>query len=313
MPRYCLCPYPLYQGGKCVYCGDESGESTEPKEIEQSRVAFRRSGTCICKIADPGPDGFCRKCRREFFMVKDVDAGYASENSNATRGGAKNEEAESGSEAQAGWYPDPSTGELKYFDGMKWLNIPAPNSDSKTTTSDPGKQIGKAAKATELNRATPAIKLDPVGDRYGFIGSYSICGSCGSTNKNSAVCTNCGHQLNKKEEGYKSPINPTQSMAGYLDTKPEPEKKQLKSLMFFGLIILIIILGIQFSGNSNPQSPANTGSGGDGRWIEKCRWVQVPNPAYRPAPPGISITEGLTYDNRRTVTEQRCTDVYVND
>lgn len=308
-PRYCLCPYPLYQGGKCVYCGDESGESTEPKEIEQNRVAFRRSGTCICKIADPGPDGFCLKCRREFFIVKDVDAGDASENSNTTKSGAKNEEAESGSEAQAGWYPDPSTGELKYYDGVKWLNIPAPNSDSKTTTSDPGKQIGKAAKARELNRATPVIKLDPVGDRYGFIGSYSICGSCGSTNKNSAVCTKCGHNFSKAENIYQSSISPSTSSNSYIEDEHEPSNGRQKALVFLGIAALILFVVSQIGGGSNSQPPTDTGSNGEGRWISKCRTILVPNPNY----PGDQVPISERIGIPRNFPQQQCTDVYVRD
>ncbi|MFZ9728902.1 MAG: DUF2510 domain-containing protein, partial [Candidatus Nanopelagicaceae bacterium] len=49
--------------------------------------------------------------------------------------------------APAGWYPDPEDGTLRYFDGEKWLDIPAPSNVKKTlkpaetsSLSSPSKQ-----------------------------------------------------------------------------------------------------------------------------------------------------------------------------
>lgn len=83
-----------------------------------------------------------------------------------------------------------------------------------------------------------------------------------------------------------------------------------------GLVALFILLGAVFfnrneSGSGGPGQSNPKG----GQWVSKCRLVQVPNPAYQPAPAGLSISERLAYDGdtRRYVTEQQCTDVYIED
>lgn len=139
--RFCLCPNPRYQDGKCVYCGDEIGETK--KSQEQSRSMFTRSGSCICKVSAPGPEGFCLKCRRKSSISNDSGENDSPGYRTQTEHGDLSEKQEKNFNSNTGWYPDPTTGELRYFDGNTWLDIPAPNPDSKEFDHVPRNQVKK--------------------------------------------------------------------------------------------------------------------------------------------------------------------------
>ena len=116
------------------------GEVANDHGIERSRVAFTRPGTCVCKISKPAPEGYCSKCRRELPSAKSKLIDDLGSDESLIKSGSMNEQSKDDADSQSGWYPDPVTGELKYFDGKNWLDIPPPGSKSQSSRRAPREQ-----------------------------------------------------------------------------------------------------------------------------------------------------------------------------
>ncbi len=138
-----------------------------------------------------------------------------------------------------------------------------------------------------------------------------FCHNCG--NKFDQIvnfCSKCGTKVISFTENSSS--NPSSSIT-------KSSKFKSKNSTFLILISLVILaIGIfLYSQRSGGNGVGTLGSeditDSGGSWKTKCRWVQVPNPGYDPAPPGISVSESLGYDNRRFLSQQQCTDVWIDN
>jgi hypothetical protein len=124
-----------------------------------------------------------------------------------------------------------------------------------------------------------------------FLGSENFCGGCGQEVKWSKIT-----QQSSKEER--------------VDLSPSGKKRNGKVivgiLLTLGLVLLLFPL-ISNGGNSGGGNLNSPGGDSEGRWVSKCRLVNVPNPEY----PGDQVPLSERIGIPKFYAEQRCTDVFV--
>lgn len=128
----------------------------------------------------------------------------------------------------------------------------------------------------------------------------NFCGVCG---KSLSVPRNLNLKSNEKEI-----LEISNESRGSMSYFQKSNHRSQHVVLGTGVVLLALIGFFAynlFDGSAGGKSP-NQDNNGKVRQEVNCRWVPIPNPAYRPAPPGISITEQLTYDNRRTIMVQKC-------
>ena len=142
---------------------------------------------------------------------------------------------------------------------------------------------------------------------------FKYCSTCGEkSRKNSIFCERCGNEFNKKRSETHMRIEPkSDNSVNYKIHAQSTSKKRTYFSVTAGIVILLLAF-VAFGRNDSDGRPSNSDTS-EGRWVEKCREVRVANPAYQPAPDGISIVERLTYDTSRYISEWQCTDQFVRD
>jgi len=135
--------------------------------------------------------------------------------------------------------------------------------------------------------------------------SNAFCTSCGrSISGSENFCSGCGQEIKR------SKINQHTSKEDTVNLPPSDKKGNGKVIV--GILITLGLLFLLFpvisnGGNSGGDNSNSPGGDSQGRWVSKCRIVNVPNPAY----PGDQVPLSERIGIPKFYVEQRCTDVFV--
>lgn len=135
--------------------------------------------------------------------------------------------------------------------------------------------------------------------------SEVFCTSCGRVLAGSEnFCGGCGQKINGSE------IHP-QSSKDHTKILPSSNKKG-NGKVIVGILLtlgLLFLLYPQISkgGNSSGDNLYSPGDDSEGRWVSKCRLINVPNPQY----PGDQVPLSERIGTPKYYVEQSCTDVFV--
>jgi predicted RNA-binding Zn-ribbon protein involved in translation (DUF1610 family) len=161
-------------------------------------------------------------------------------------------------------------------------------------------------KFSKSNSEEPSIVEKNHDQKEENLGQHiAFCTSCGrSIEASENFCGGCGKQI-KVSKSFQ------QTSKEQIANLPSSDKRAngkvvIGILLILGLLLLLYpaISKGGSSGGDNSNSPVGDS---EGRWVSKCRLVNVPNPEY----PGDQVPLSERIGIPKFYAEQRCTDVYV--
>jgi len=131
---------------------------------------------------------------------------------------------------------------------------------------------------------------------------HKYCASCGHANSLSAEQ---GEGIRNQELHKDAKANPGLQ---FISKSKSSQFQFLIGGLVLSLIIAIVVIA-RSSGGGSPGggSPSGGDGGTEGRWVEKCRYVWVPNPNY----PGDQVPLSERIGIPRDFSVRQCTDVYI--
>ena len=133
----------------------------------------------------------------------------------------------------------------------------------------------------------------------------AFCTSCGKSITGSEnFCGGCGQEISRSKKVQQASKAHTVNLSS--SDNRSNGKVIIGILLAIGLLLLLYP-AISKGGSSGGDNLNSPGGDSEGRWVSKCRLVNVPNPEY----PGDQVPLSERIGIPKFYTEQRCTDVFV--